>query len=87
MRTNLGFKHSDETLLKFKLRKFSKEHIELLRKSGSANLIDFNKNKRLKVVIHDFNTDITTTYDSILFYRYKKAVGDVSSKANFFSKN
>jgi len=28
-------------------------------------LVEFNKNKRLKVVIHDFNTDITTTYGSI----------------------
>lgn len=63
--SNLGFKHSDETLLKFKLRIFSEQHLELLRKSGSAKFIEFNKNKLLIVSIHDFTTDITTTYNSI----------------------
>jgi group I intron endonuclease len=76
--SNFGFKHSDETLLKFKLRKFSKEHLEFLRKSGSANFTEFNKNKRLKVVIHDFSTDITTSYDSI--DQASKAI-NVDSKA------
>ena len=65
MKTNLGFKHSDETLLKFKLREYSKEHLELLRKFGSANLSQYNKDKRLKVALHDFSSDITTTYPSI----------------------
>lgn len=51
--------------MKFKLIKFSKEHLDFLRKSGSANFIDYNKNKRLKVLIHDFNTDKTTLYGSI----------------------
>lgn len=63
--SSLGFKHSEETLLKFKLRELSKEHLEFLRKSGTANLIEFNKNRRLKVAVHDFLQDITTTYDSI----------------------
>ena len=63
--SNLGFKHSDETLLKFKLREFSKEHLELIRKTGSVNFIKFNENKRLKVAIHDFSIDITTTYGSM----------------------
>ena len=63
--SSLGFKHSEETLLKFKLRKLSDEHLEHTRKLGRANLIKFNKSRRLKVAIHDFNTDTTTTYDSI----------------------
>jgi len=37
----------------------------LIRKSGSATFKLINKNKRLKVSIYDFTTDITTTYDSI----------------------
>lgn len=53
-------------MLKFKLRVFSNEHLELLRKSGSAKFIEINKNKRLKVSIHDFTTHITTTYNSIV---------------------
>lgn len=63
--SSLGFKHSEETLLKFKLRKLSDEHLEHTRKLGRANFIKFNKSKRLKVAIHDFNTDTTTTYDSV----------------------
>lgn len=63
--SSLGFKHSEETLSKFKLRKFSDEHLEHTRKLGRANFIKFNKSKRLKVTIHDFNTDTTTTYDSV----------------------
>lgn len=58
--------------MKFKLRKLSKEHLDFLRKSCSANLIYYNKNKRLKVLIHDFNTDITTLYDWI--YESSKAI-------------
>ena len=63
--SSLGFKHSEETLLKFKLRELSKEHLEFLRKSGTANLMKFNKNKRLKVAVHDFVSDSTETYASI----------------------
>lgn len=62
---SLGFKHSEETLLKFKLRELSKEHLEFLRKSGTANLMEYNKNKRLKVAVHDFISDSTETYASI----------------------
>jgi hypothetical protein len=51
--------------LKLKLRKFSEEHLELIRKTGSINLKEFNKNKRIKVAIYDISTDKTTTYDSI----------------------
>ena len=49
--SNLGFKHSDETLLKFQLRKFTKEQLELLRKISSANLIEFNKNNSHIIII------------------------------------
>ena len=35
--SSLGFKHSEETLLKFKLRKLSDEHLEHTRKLGRAN--------------------------------------------------
>lgn len=63
--SSLGFKHSEETLLKFKLRELSKEHAEFLRKAGTANLVEHNKNRRLEVAVHDYNTDKTNTYASI----------------------
>lgn len=47
------------------LENSQKEHLELIRKTGSVNFIKFNENKRLKVAIHDFSIDITTTYGSI----------------------
>jgi hypothetical protein len=52
-------------LLKFKLRELSKEHAEFLRKAGTANLVEHNKNRRLEVAVHDYNTDKTNTYASI----------------------
>lgn len=63
--SSLGFKHSEETLLKFKLRELSEEHLKFLRKAGPANLKEFNQNRRLKVSIHDFTLDKTNTFDSI----------------------
>lgn len=82
--SNLGFKQGgfasqEQTLLKFKLRKFSEEHLELRlrRKTGSINFKEFNRSKRIKVAIHDISTGITTTYDSI---REACKIIDIDSK-------
>jgi putative methionine-R-sulfoxide reductase with GAF domain len=65
-----------------------------LRKFGSANLSQYNKDKRLKVAIHDFSSDITTTYPSIdeasktikldskAFWSKEKYVGSALLKSN-----
>ena len=63
--SSLGFKHSAETLAKLKLRKFSEETLKKLRLHISNLNLELNIKKRIKVNIHDFITESTTTYDSV----------------------
>lgn len=68
--------HTEESLAKFKLRKLSKESTEKLR----SHLLNLNRTqnikKRIKVDIHDFSTDITTTYESV--FKASKAINSNS---------
>lgn len=64
--STLGYKHTDETLSKFKLRKLSIESLEKLRSHLSNFNQELNIKKRIKVDIHDFSTDITTCFESVV---------------------
>lgn len=64
--STLGFKHSFDTLAKFKLRKLSKVSLEKLRSHLSNLQPVLTTNKSIKVDIHDFITGLTTTYESVV---------------------
>lgn len=64
--SNLGYKHTKETLAKFKQRKFSEETLEKLRNHLASLNPLLNEKKRIEVLIYDFYNDKDTLYLSIV---------------------
>jgi hypothetical protein len=63
--STLGYKHTEETLAKFKQRKLSEESLEKLR-SHLVNLnLVLNEKKRIEVLVYDFYNNKETLYASI----------------------
>jgi group I intron endonuclease len=72
-----GYKHTEETLAKFRARVFSVEHIAMLKENQSKfnseeqrakareRMLEINKRKGIRVEVLDLDTNTTTTYDSI----------------------
>ena len=86
--STFGFKHTEETLAKFKGRKHSKQVIvkirEHLAKHNSSKeqrtkarkrMIKINERKGVSVEVFDLETKVTKIYDSIL--KASKAIGCV----------
>lgn len=63
--SSIGFKHSEETLIKFRNRELTEEHRENLKNHLQKLNIELNKKKSIKVEIFDLYTNINHSYDSI----------------------
>jgi group I intron endonuclease len=71
------YKHTEETLAKFRARLYSAEHMAMLKENQSKfnseeqraesreRMLEINKRKGIRVEVIDLDTNITTTYDSI----------------------
>ena len=64
--STLGYKHTEETLAKFKQRKLSKESLEKLQNHLAILNPRLNKEKRIEVFIFDFDNNEDTLYPSII---------------------
>lgn len=72
-----GYKHTEETLAKFRARVFSAEHIAMLKEYQSKTnseeqrakarerMLEINKKKGIRVEVLDLDTNIITVYGSI----------------------
>lgn len=63
--STLGYKHTEETLAKFKLRKPSEESLEKLRFHLSNLNPILGEQKRIEVMIYDFEEGINNLYASV----------------------
>ena len=76
--STLGYKHTEETLAKFKERKFSPNQLEKLkahlielnqsekqRLSARERMLKLNEGKGIKVEVTDLRTNETTVYNSL----------------------
>jgi len=79
--SSYGFKHSAETLAKFKERKVSPEALEKMRTHLATHNIEMNKNKRFKVDIYDIVTDKNSTFSSL-----KEAASTINSHSKTLSE-
>lgn len=75
--SSLGYKHTEETIAKFKARKFSSEHLAILkdnltkfnseeqRLAAKERMLKINKAKSIEVEVIDTVKNRTTIYESI----------------------
>jgi hypothetical protein len=76
-----GFKHSPETLVKFKKRIISPSTLEKMRTHLAKHNIELNKNKRFKVDIYDLVTNKNNTFSSV-----KEAASSINSHSKTLSE-
>lgn len=75
--STLGYKHTEETLVKFRAREYSPEHLAILRENvkflnseeqrvkARERILEINRKKGVSVKVLDQENNTTVTYDSI----------------------
>lgn len=94
--STLGYKHTEETLVKFRARKPSPEHLAILRENvkflnseeqrvkARERILEINLKKGVSVKVLDQENNTTVTYDSIR--KAAVAMGCQKNAIHFYEK-